>query len=146
MSFNQEARRRFLSFAISSGASWPGSFRDLNASVIRMATLAPGGRITLETAEHEINRLQAAWRTKPSVDPNDLLATFLSAKQIDNLDAFDQAQLLYVIEICRQSKTIAEAGRKLFQASRQKRATTNDSDRIRKYLARFGLDWQQIVA
>ncbi len=146
VSFNQEARRRFLGFATSPNAIWPGSFRDLNASVIRMATLAPGGRITLETAEREINRLEAAWRTKPSVESNNLLATFLSTKQIDNIDAFDRAQLIYVIQICRQSKTIAEAGRKLFQVSRQKRAVTNDSDRIRKYLARFGLDWQQIVS
>jgi transcriptional regulatory protein RtcR len=28
--------------------------------------------------------------------------------------------------------------------SRRRRATANDADRLRKYLARFGLSWQAI--
>ena len=33
------------------------------------------------------------------------------------------------------------AGRELFAASRAKKASSNDADRLRKYLARFGLDF-----
>ena len=40
---------------------------------------------------------------------------------------------------------MAEAGRALFNVSRNARATPNDSDRLRKYLARFGLSWADIV-
>ena len=40
---------------------------------------------------------------------------------------------------------MAEAGRKLFAASRARRAVTNDSDRVKKYLARFGLDWKLVT-
>ncbi|MXV12039.1 hypothetical protein DYQ93_13500 [Xanthomonas sp. LMG 8992] len=33
---------------------------------------------------------------------------------------------------------------KTFAVSRMQRASTNDADRLRKYLARFGLDWEQV--
>ncbi|MGE3147049.1 MAG: RNA repair transcriptional activator RtcR, partial [Pseudorhodoplanes sp.] len=45
ISFNKEARQLYLKFAISPEARWPGNFRDLAASVTRMATLSPAGRI-----------------------------------------------------------------------------------------------------
>ena len=37
-------------------------------------------------------------------------------------------------------------GRALFAASRGRRASTNDADRLRKYLARFGLGWADVRA
>jgi transcriptional regulatory protein RtcR len=36
---------------------------------------------------------------------------------------------------------LSEAGRILFGASLARRTSANDADRLRKYLARFGLDW-----
>lgn len=53
-SFNKEARQRYLAFATSPDAFWPGNFRDLAASVTRMATLSPKGRIDLDCVEAEI--------------------------------------------------------------------------------------------
>jgi transcriptional regulatory protein RtcR len=46
--------------------------------------------------------------------------------------------------VCRQCRTLSEAGRLLFSASRGRKATTNDADRLRKYLNRFGIEWSQI--
>jgi transcriptional regulatory protein RtcR len=40
---------------------------------------------------------------------------------------------------------MSDAGRELFAASRQKKKAPNDADRLRKYLARFGLDWRQLT-
>ena len=57
------------------------------------------------------------------------------------LDEFDRVQLAAVIRICRQSASLSAAGRRLFAASRAEKASQNDADRLRKYLARFGLDW-----
>ena len=54
VTFNKEARRRFLDFAMSEGAAWRANFRDLNGAVTRMATLAPGNRINVDTVEEEI--------------------------------------------------------------------------------------------
>lgn len=39
--FSKEARERYLTFAINAQAAWSANFRDLSASVTRMATLAP---------------------------------------------------------------------------------------------------------
>ena len=144
VSFNREARRAYLAFATAASAAWRGNFRDLNASVTRMATLAPGGRITTEGVEREIGRLRAQWAAGEGGSAVDVLAAFFAAEQIAALDRVDQVQLREVIEVCRQSRSIAEAGRRLFQASRVRRRSQNDSDRVRKLLARFGLDWQTV--
>ncbi len=138
--FNAEARALYVGFATSAAAEWAGNFRELSASVSRMATLADGGRITEAVAREEIDRLRAAW--SPARD--DMLSAFLTVDQIETLDLFDRLQLEAVIGICRRSASVADAGRKLFAATRQKRSTVNDSDRLRKYLARFGLDWGRI--
>ncbi len=41
VTFNREARERYLAFALSPTSDWRANFRDLSASVTRMATLAP---------------------------------------------------------------------------------------------------------
>lgn len=66
----------------------------------------------------------------------------LDAEALAGLDRFDRAQLEYVLSACRRSRTLSDAGRFLFNASRERRATRNDADRLRKYLARFGLRWE----
>ena len=45
-----------------SEAQWTGNFRDLAGAVARMATLAPGGRITPAVVDDEIERLRMVWR------------------------------------------------------------------------------------
>jgi transcriptional regulatory protein RtcR len=101
-----------------------------------MATLAEQGRITLALVDEELQRLEHHWRGAPAS----------SALPIDlsTLDLFDQRQLETVIAICRRSQTLSEAGRELFAVSRQKKANPNDADRLRKYLARFGLSWESV--
>ena len=135
--FNAEARRAYLKFATAPEAQWRGNFRELSASITRMATLADGGRITEKLVEDEIARLKANWIEAHNDDLSDLL----TAEQLTQIDAFDRLQLQSVIGVCRRSRSIADAGRALFGASRAKRSTINDSDRLRKYLARFGLEW-----
>lgn len=145
--FNREARERFLSFAVSDEAVWRASFRDLNAAVTRMATLAPGGRIAVSDVEHEIERLKVQWRSPGggagSDSPGELVR--LLGPGSSELDRFDLAQLKEVIRVCRGSRSISEAGRTLFAASRRRKSNPNDADRLRKYLARFDLTWGQIV-
>lgn len=140
---SREVRDRFLEFARSPGARWTANFRDLNASVIRMATLSPGGRITDEVLSAEIERLRNAWSTTPpsQTDHDAVLASVLGPESLESLDLFDRVQLAFVVRVCRDSATLSEAGRRLYAATREKRKMPNDADRLRKYLARFGLDW-----
>lgn len=147
ISFNKEARRAFLKFAEAPDTPWRGNFRDFNAAVVRMGTLAPRGRIRVEDVEEEIQRLQSSWQRPETTDSAYLadLEAVLSAKQLEDLDSFDRVQLAHVVAVCRQSKNLSEAGRKLFAASRKKRSVTNDSDRLKKYLAKWKLDFKQVA-
>jgi transcriptional regulatory protein RtcR len=145
VTFSKEARARFLDFALHPGSRWKGNFRDLNAAISRMATLSLGGRISGDVVEEEIARLAYAWQDsasrKPASGRVDLL---LNTKLIEALDDFDRVQLEYVLEVCGRCKSMAEAGRKLFNASLGRKSSSNDSDRLRKYLARFELTWSEV--
>ena len=145
VTLSKEVREDFLKFAQSPAARWSANFRDLNACITRMAILSTGGRITAPVLAEEILRLKAGWAA-PLVtgDHDTLLMNCLDEKSLEKLDLFDRAQLAFVIQTCCESATLSDAGRKLFAATREHRKTTNDADRLRKYLARFGLDWQGI--
>jgi transcriptional regulatory protein RtcR len=142
--FSKEARQRFLDFALSPAAMWKGNFRDLNAAVARMATLAPGGRISVDIAEEEIGRLQQFWADPSADGANNALRDLVGAGRVAELDEFDRVQLAHVVEVCRRARSISEAGRQLFSASRGRKSTSNDADRLRKYLVRFGIDWNEL--
>ena len=148
VTFNKEARQRFLDFAVGPQARWTGNFRDLNGAVVRMATMATGGRITVEVVEQELARLGASWEssTAEGDGPDALLAQLLGEDRLAELDRFDRVQLADVVAVCAQCRTLSEAGRVLFAASRLKKRNPNDADRVRKHLLRFGLSWQDIQA
>ena len=144
VTMNREARTRFLAFATSPGARWAGNFRDLNAAVVRMSTLASGDRIRLAEVNAEIARLEAQWES--GGEPGgDLVAGALGSAGAESLDRFDRVQLEDVLRVCAMSRSLSEAGRVLFRASMEKRASRNDADRLRKYLRRFGLEGSAVV-
>lgn len=123
---------------------WSGNFRDLNAAIARMGTLAQGARISVDIVREEIQRLKDSWSVEELPPANSVLAAVLSREKLEQLDLFDRLQLERVIEVCRRSRAMSEAGRNLFRVSRTKKASNNDADRLRKYLARFNLDWSQL--
>jgi sigma54-dependent transcription regulator len=126
-------------------AAWTGNFRDLNGAVVRMATLAPGGRITVEIVEDEMRRLAAAWRAAET-PRDDLVEQALGRERASQLDLFDRVQLAEVLQVCRRARSLSDAGRSLFAISRLQKSQPNDADRLRKYLARFGIAWQQAAS
>jgi transcriptional regulatory protein RtcR len=136
--FTSEARAAYLQFATSARAVWKGNFRDLNASITRLATLADRGRIGIALVEAEIVRLLWQWQMDAESSP--MPNTRFGAE----MDLFDQMQLESVIAVCRQHSSLSEAGRALFNASRTQRSVVNDADRLRKYLLKHGLDWEKL--
>lgn len=144
VTINREAREKFLGFALSPQAIWLGNFRDLNAAVVRMATFAPSGRITTEVVDAEIRRLRSEWSTLSNGKANPLLERILGKDEVDTIDYFERIQLEEVMKICYQSTTRSEAGRILFNVTREQKKKQNDADRLNKYLERFGLEWNQI--
>ena len=144
--FNAEARDRFLRFGGGPQGIWRANFRDLNAAVIRMATLCHGGRITELEVGEEIERLRAAWAGPSQGDQaGEAALRALLGDGLEELDRFDRVQLADVVSVCRSSSSLSEAGRALFAQSRARRKQVNDADRLRKYLARFNLTWAQIA-
>jgi transcriptional regulatory protein RtcR len=156
----REARTAFVTFATSDDAAWLGNFRDLGGAMKRMATLAPGGRITTAQVTAETARLRAAWDaqspftlneapTGPSrrvgaQDERNVVDAVLGTRAAQ-LDLFDRAQLEAVLRTCRASRSLSDAGRRLFAVSRAHKTSSNDADRLRKYLARFDLTFDELA-
>ena len=139
--FNTDAEQRYLRFATDPATPWTGNLRDLAASAHRMAVLAERGRVTIDMVNAEIATLRNQWEASLS-DPDEILIHSLLPDV--TLDPFDRAQLAHVLRTCQSSKSLSAAGRILFAQSRQEKASRNDADRLRKYLARFDLDWSRI--
>ncbi|MFU8802841.1 MAG: RNA repair transcriptional activator RtcR, partial [Bradymonadaceae bacterium] len=131
--FNREARQRYLTFATSLRARWEANFRDLNASITRMATLATAGRIDVPLVEEEIKTLLAQWSTLKPQNPSSAIVDEVLGVRLHDYDRFDLVQLADVLEVCRRSRSLSEAGRALFAVSREQRRSKNDADRLRKY-------------
>ena len=148
VTFNREARDRYLAFSGDPSAIWSANFRDLSASITRMATLSHDGRIDVDVVDAEIARLRAAWGASngdrlPDVN---LVIGLLGEERAAMIDRFDVAQLAEVIRVCRMCTSVSAAGRELFAVSRLGKTSSNDADRLKKYLARFDLRFDDIVA
>lgn len=141
--FNADARQDFLNFAKNPSSHWSGNFRDFGASIRRLCTLAPRGRITKNMVSDEVIRLSKAWKDV-SQDKDKRLVHEVMGNAAKALDRFDEVQLAEVIRVARNSASLSDAGRKLFSVSRASRTSKNDSDRLRKYLAKFDLEWADI--
>ncbi len=148
VTMNHEARGCFLEFA--STWAWPGNFRDFDASVTRMATLADAGRITERVVKDEVARLRSGAKGGSShgigeSHPDAIVVNVLGAERARQLDRFDRVQLADVLLVCRNSRSLSEAGRELFANSRAERTSVNDADRLRKYLARFDVTFADVA-
>lgn len=144
MAFAADAQKRYIKFATDPSSRWPGNFRDLSASATRMATLAPRGRITSGIVDEEISRLTTQWSVGDTDDDFRLVVDVIGEDEVINLDRLDIVQLAEVIRVCRQSSSMSAAGKILFAALRKQRKTKNDSDRVKKVLERYGLNWTAI--
>ena len=144
--FSSEARERYVRFAVNE-AEWRANFRDLNSSVLRMSTLADGGRISKDVVDQEIDLLKQRWQAGSSGqrEGEDVLERLLGANALNDIDPFDRVQLSYVASICRKSRSMADAGRQLFAVSREKKTSTNDSHRLKRYLDKFGVSFEGIA-
>ena len=144
VTFNREARARFLDFATAPTSTWKANFRDFSAALTRMATLAPGGRINAEVVAAETERLRGQWRDLEPSRGSDAIVEEVLRDRAAELDRFDRVQLAEVLHQCRAARSMSAAGRELFAQSRARKKSKNDADRLAKYLARFGLTWTDV--
>lgn len=147
ITINADARKKLLRFAASSEATWQGNFRDLSAAVTRMATLAPASRIDVATVDDEITRLKRAWsHTDPRAGERGQRIERVLGEAAGELDRFDRVQLEDVLSVCERASSLSDAGRTLFAQSRARKTSSNDADRLKKYLARFEVTFAEVRA
>ena len=147
LGLNKQAREKYLKFAKSSEATWAGNFRDLNASITRMGVLSEGGRIDEANVMQEIERLKNDWiEDKGKINNQDQLAlkvnNIIGSQASSELDLYDLILLEGIAEVCANSRSMAEAGRKLFNRSRTQKASSNDSHRIKQILDKYGISFK----
>jgi len=145
VSFNKAARNQYLKFARSPDARWSANFRDLNASITRMATLSNGGRLNESIVSDEIIRLQSNWSYSNTTSKDNILENIVDEGTLAQMDLFEKIQLEGVIAVCQQSRSMAEAGRTLFANSRDQKKRANDSHRIRQYLQKYDLSFADLT-
>ncbi len=74
------------------------------------------------------------------------MRSLLGADRMAGLDNFERVQLAYVLGVCCRSPSVAAASRILFDKSRRKKKSNNDTHRLSQHLQKHGLDWSQIQA
>lgn len=152
-----EARKLFMDYALAETTQWDGNFRELRNMVARMGTLAQDGEIRPTDVEREIGRMAPARQAEAATAPTEpasaqsglegedpYLKSLLGSGYSERMDAIEIATLKYVLDVCRTSASAAEAGRRLYNVSRDSRATANDSDRIAKFLKTYKLKFSQL--
>ena len=144
--FNKDARLKYLHFATSPSSLWINNFRDLNASLSRMATLSEGGRINETIVNDEIERLKKLWQVsiQDSHSPIDLAKIILGSEKAETFDLYDLIQLGGIIEVCQNSDSLADAGRQLFNRSRLLKSTNNDTHRLKQILKKYAISFDDI--
>ncbi len=164
LEFQESARQKYLRFAASPEAVWSGNGHDLRSSATRLATLAEIGKkdsekiltVTVEMATEEISRLKTLWAGETPVvrtvaessgtalEDARFARQVLGAERWATLDRFSRVQLADALAVCRKTENISEAGRVLFSSSRLEKKTSNDADRLRKYLLKFGISMSDV--
>jgi transcriptional regulatory protein RtcR len=139
--FTDKALKLFLDFAQSPEALWLGNFRDFTRSISRMATFSTSKKISDNLVKIEIERLKDRWSKLSQIKSKIMLEKWITENCSREIDPFEMIQLKGVIEICLQHCSLADAARDLFSVTREKLKNPNDSDRLRKYLIKFGLSW-----
>ena len=164
MVFAPDALKSFITFCQDDKMTWDGNFREFNAMVWRMATLAKGSTITVKDVEAEISRwekireaeqktskadnvaaapVQAPVQTSPLPDASckfEFLRALLG-EAFNRLRLDELAQFAFIVSVCAEAKNQADASRRL-------RINQNDSKdgsaQLSKYLGRLGLDFNAV--
>ena len=137
----KESKEQYLEFAIR--APWPGNFRDLTASIERMATLSNSGSIEVDTVDVEISRLRRLWRLtdQQEIESESLGAKYFGRESYAGFSLLDRVQIDAILNQIKSAKTLAELARALEQTPDS--GDFNWSDRGKKILQRFDIDFKK---
>ncbi len=161
--FEPDAEKIFIEFCQDDKMTWDGNFREFNAMVWRMATLAKK-TITVKDVQDEIKRWKKMRKaeqktlkannivtaaepvpTSPlpdaSCDFDFLRALIKDEKKFNSMRLDELAQLAFVVSVCKESNSQAEASRRLRPNPSGKE---QGSSQLYRYLKGCGLDFDTV--
>ena len=103
----------------------------------------------MDLVDDEIVRLKEYWSDGADGDSfgpdsqktDSQIAQLVGEKAALDIDLFDKYLLMGVSQVCKGSSSMADAGRKLFNVSRQNKKSNNDSHRLKQILAKYDLSF-----
>jgi transcriptional regulatory protein RtcR len=135
---------QFLRFAASPDAVWPGNFRDFAAAVERMATLADPAASSPPRSRPRSPACATTW-SEGQVNDDDALCGSTSAPTRSPSSTASTASSSPTSCACACPPAACPTpAAVLFAASRERRSSHNDADRLRKYLQKFDLQWTDL--
>jgi transcriptional regulatory protein RtcR len=139
--FSPSARAAFLKFATSSDATWLRNFRDLRNAVVRMGTLSESGVITEQVVEQEVIRLSRQWGGACAE-----ASVVIPSRLKEELMHLDYKMLEEVVRVCQASLRLTDAAKTLYQKGGGDCDIQNPASRLKNYLSRFGVDFEEVRA
>lgn len=169
LEFANDALKRFVEYAEADTTEWKGNFREFNSMIFRMATLADGLQITVDDVDREIKYAEAEQMADNEADAPDASATqetsapmqptdgWSAVREIDcsplkrlipdifdDIEPVDLVHLMYVVSVCRTSRSLTDANMAL-RTARNGKSPNGAPSQLSKYLKKFGLTFEKIM-
>ena len=123
------------------------NFRDLNAVITRLATLAPAGRITVDQVRAEVSHLRAIWSAAPRSEDGEPRGPHPGARNCRRSRSLRScAARGCAPRVPEQPEPVRRRTHDLRSVARAQEQLPTMPDRLRKYLARFSLEWGDLKA
>lgn len=143
--FNKEAKEKYLGFATSPSALWTRNFRDLSASVVRMATLSDTGIINELNVSEEIERLRKSWQENTKGENANPLESLVSQNKLRDMSKFDKLILDNVVKVCLNNESATSAAKELYSNEEGVISIQNPLSRLTNYLNKYELNFKKIT-
>ncbi|GHV24412.1 Fis family transcriptional regulator [Spirochaetia bacterium] len=138
ITFENSALKKWLEFAAAPGVLWTGNLRELNHSVKKMCYYAHSqdDTITSDIVHKEIEEPKLSWNLRKDREKHPgMVNSAIPAELLPNLHKADKLILEEMMRLCRQGRSLRDAGRRIFSVPSDSREK-NYSDLARKFLDR----------
>ena len=146
VTFSQEAREQFLAFATSRTRTLAGQLPRPQRGDHAAGDAGAGRAHHRRSGRRRRSRTSRRRGGSPAADREPALVDRVGRRPsaAATLDRFDRVQLEDVLRCAAQRRACRPPGACSSTARAQRKQSVNDADRLRKYLARFELEWAEV--
>ncbi len=132
-----DARAALVEFATQ--AEWPDNLRGFAKAIGQLARRPSDGVITMEHVEAGIRQLREDWA---ALLPGDGLAGVVALEILEPMNRADRVLLADHVHVCREARSLSDGARTMYSPPGSK--APPDHSRLRRYLAQYGLTFEQL--